>query len=108
DMRTAANVELTMGDVESVLVTADDNLQALVTTTVEDGWLVIDTPDGQNYQPSRPVVVEVTMPALSAITLSGAGDINAPDLDTDSLIVSLDGAGDLTITGLEAASLAVS
>ena len=48
-----------MGDAEEVTVTADDNLQTLIRTTVENGWLVIDTPDNQNYKPSRPVVVRV-------------------------------------------------
>lgn len=106
DLRTAANVELTVSDVETVTVTADDNLQSLVTTTVENGWLLIDTPDNQNYRPSRPIVVEITIPVLSEITLSGAGDMTASGVDTDSLIVNLSGAGDINITGLEAASLA--
>lgn len=107
DLRTAANVELTIGDVEEVTVTADDNLQPLVTTTVENGWLLIETPDNQNYRPSRPIVVEVTIPVLSEIMLSGAGDITASGVDTDSLIVTLSGAGNINITGLNAASLAV-
>lgn len=106
DLRTAANIELTMGDAEEVTVTADDNLQTLIVTTVENGWLVIDTPNNQNYKPSRPVVVKVTIPVLSEITLSGAGDITASGVDTDSLIVNLSGAGNVHITGLNAASLA--
>src|SRR5690349_1055236 len=64
DMRTSAKVVLTLGDAEEVTVTADDNLQSLIRTTVENGWLIIDTPDNQNYKPSRPVVVEVTIPVL--------------------------------------------
>lgn len=106
DMRTAANVVLTLGDVETVTVTADDNLQTLIRTTVDNGWLIIDNPDNQNYKPSRPVVVEVTIPVVSEITLSGAGDITASGVDTDSLIVTLNGAGNISITGLNANSLA--
>ena len=107
DMRTAAKVVLTIGDAEEVTVTADDNLQTLIRTTVENGWLVIDNPDNQNYKPSTPIVVEITIPVLSEITLSGAGDIIASGVDTDSLVVNLRGAGNITITGLNAASLAV-
>ena len=107
DMRTAAKVVLTIGDVEEVTVTADDNLQTLIRTTVENGWLVIDNPDNQNYKPSTPIAVEITIPVLSEITLSGAGDIIASSVDTDSLVVNLRGAGNITITGLNAASLAV-
>ena len=59
DLRTAANVELTIGSAEEVTVTADDNLQTLIRTTVENGWLIIDTPDNQNYRPSRAIVVAV-------------------------------------------------
>ena len=106
DLRTAANIALTIGEPQAVTVTADDNLQALIVTTVENGWLVVSTPNNQNYKPSRPVVVEVTLPVLSEITLSGAGDISASGVDTDSLIVTLSGAGGISITGLDTASLA--
>jgi hypothetical protein len=106
DLRTAANVELTIGSAEEVTVTADDNLQTLIRTTVENGWLIIDTPDNQNYRPSRAIVVTVTLPILSDITLSGAGDITASGVETDSLVVNLNGAGNISIGGLDAASLA--
>lgn len=107
NLRTAANVVFMNGAVENVTVTADDNLQTLITTTVENGWLVIGLPEGKRYKASRPIVVEVTLPALSEITLSGAGDFSASGIRTDSLILNLTGAGDINLTDLNTTSLAV-
>ncbi len=92
------NVSVRVGGAQSVVVHADDNLLDRVTTTVRSHHLVVaDTPG--SFTTRSPMSVEVTVPALSALTLSGSGNIVVDGVRAKSLGVSLTGSGTLTGSG---------
>ena len=91
------NVVIRAGDEQSVVVKADDNLLEHVTTTVESGCLVIDNIG--NVTAKSPMSVEIGMPRIDALTLSGSGYILADALEVDSLRTSLPGSGTLAGSG---------
>ncbi|HZD87306.1 MAG TPA: head GIN domain-containing protein [Gaiellaceae bacterium] len=92
------DVLVRIGGRQSVVVRADDNLLARVTTEVRGRSLVIGNTRG-SFTAKSPMSVEVTVPALAALTLAGSGNITVDGVDTQSLTVSLPGSGTLSGSG---------
>jgi len=65
-------VTIRVGDRQSVIVNGDRKLLAQVTTEVHAGTLVIGNKPG-GFTSKRGMSVDVSVPTLSAITLSGSG-----------------------------------
>jgi hypothetical protein len=92
------DVAVHVGGKRAVVVSADDNLLDHVTTHVEAGKLVIGTAPG-SFSTRVPMKVDVTVPSLDALTLSGSGIVSADGIDSDRLAIALPGSGVLRATG---------
>jgi hypothetical protein len=93
------NVTITVGEEEqSVRVYADDNLVERVTTTVSAGALVVGNAPG-SFTSRSPMKVEIGLPALSAVTLSGSGNVTVSGVDEPRLTVTLSGSGNVFADG---------
>ena len=92
------NVVIRVGEKQSVVVKADDNLLNRVTTHVKSGALVIGITPG-SLAAKTPMSVEVNVPSLNAVALTGAGNILISGINTQSLSVTLSGAGNLFGSG---------
>jgi hypothetical protein len=92
------NVVIHVGEKQSVAVKADDNLLNRVTTDVQSGTLVIANTPG-SLTATSPMSVEINVPALSALTLTGSGNISVSGIEAQSLTVTLAGSGTLTGSG---------
>jgi hypothetical protein len=99
ELQGSANMEVTFGNAESVVITADDNILPLIETNVQTGQLIIRDKAKTNINPSTPVRVNVTIQALKGVTLSGSGKINVSQMAGDSLVINLTGSGSITVTG---------
>lgn len=98
DLAGSNNVTVHVGGKQSVLVHADDNLLGRVTTRVQDGQLAIGNTQG-SFATKSPMSVEITVPSLSKLTLSGSGNVSATGVGTGSLTVALTGSGVLWASG---------
>lgn len=105
DLAGSNNVTIHVGGEQAVVVSADDNLVRHVTTRVEGGKLVIGTTSG-SFTTKTPMNVDVTVPALHAVTLSGSGTVVADGIDAKRMTVALPGSGILRASGT-ATTLAV-
>jgi hypothetical protein len=92
------NVVVHVGEKQSVVVRADDNLLDRVTTEVQSGKLVVGNTPG-SFTARSPMSVEVTVPALNALTLTGSGNIVFDGVNAESLEVTLPGSGTFTGSG---------
>lgn len=97
ELSGASDVSIEVGPARSVVVHGDDNLLAKVTTHVTASRLVIGT-EG-SFSTKTPMRVDVTVPDLAALTLSGSGTVLARNVKGDSFKVSLSGSGSLQATG---------
>jgi len=97
DLAGSNSVTVAVGGRQSVVVHADSNLIRYVTTRVVAGTLVIGT-SGSFTARSR-MSVEITVPSLAAVTLSGSGKIAATGIDAPRLTVTLPGSGSLYASG---------
>lgn len=91
-------VTIRVGEEQSVVVRADNNLVDRVTTAVQDGSLVIGDVPG-SYTTKSPMSITISVPSLDALTLTGSGVIAVSDIEAASLTVRLPGSGVLRASG---------
>jgi putative autotransporter adhesin-like protein len=92
------NVVIRVGDQQSVVVNTDDNLLDHITTEVRLGELVVGNRPG-SFATRAPTSVEITVPRLTALTLSGSGSMTVDGLAAQSFAVALPGSGTVSGSG---------
>lgn len=102
----AGDVELRLGDTESITVTTDDNLQPLVDTYVEDGTLKIRVKKGNRIAPTKLHFV-VQARSVSHLTVGGSGTISADGLRSSSLNAEVGGSGSINVRRLDSDNVRV-
>jgi hypothetical protein len=101
-------VNITQGERESLTVTTDDNLMEFIETEVRGNTLNLGFRDIgrlKSFNPSDGITFDLTLVNLNRLDISGAGDINIDQLETDKLTIDLSGAGSLEIQDLTADEL---
>jgi len=93
------NLIIQQGNEEYLTIEAEDNLVSNITTKVSGNKLTIGFERGIMLVPTKQLNYHLTVKDLNSISLSGAGVINCPDFNTDSLKVSISGAGSTEIAG---------
>jgi putative autotransporter adhesin-like protein len=92
------NVTIHVGGKQSVVVHADDNLLSRVTTEVRAGGLVVGNTPG-SFTTKSPMHVDIRMPSLATLRLSGSGVVSADGIRSSSLTVTLAGSGVIHASG---------
>lgn len=94
---TGIDVYLSEGNEFEVTVEADENLLEVILTEVKGDMLVVKT-DRVNIRRARSKKVHVTLPELTELRISSAGDIEGQTPFTcDDLRLSISSAGDLSL-----------
>ena len=99
ELAGSADVNILLGDTQSVNVQADDNILPLIETNVVNGRLVIRTRPGTSITSTNGVVVTVVVKSLQGVTLSGSGNMHVGAMSGPDLTVELTGSGDITVEG---------
>jgi hypothetical protein len=102
DLTGANVVNISVGHSQSVRLRGGGDQLRRVTTTVHGGVLAIGTKG--SLRTRHAMHVQVRVPSLRALTLSGSGVVTASDLRARRLTVRLPGSGVVHVTG-SAASL---
>lgn len=98
DLAGSNNVTIiAVGRPQSVVVHADSSLINHVTTQVVAGTLVIG--DAGSFTARGPMSVDVSVPSLTALSLSGSGQISATAISTPQLTVAISGSGLVSAAG---------
>lgn len=91
------DVYLSQGNDFDVVVEADENLQEVILTEVEGKMLIVKT-DRVNIRSAKAKKVHVTLPELTALKISSAGDcIGQTPFTCQDLRISISSAGDLSL-----------
>ncbi len=94
----SADVYVTIGDEQTVSVTTDDNLLDNIETRVRGRHTLLITSRG-NYRSRRGVRVDITVPELTSIRISGSGDAEIEGLSGDTFEIDISGSGDVMVEG---------
>jgi hypothetical protein len=93
----------------SVMVRADDNLQALVTTEVVEGDVLLVRPtSNQSFNSRSPITVTVGFQVLKSASIKGSGDLTVNDLTGERFEMGISGAGDARLARASLKQLKVS
>ena len=91
------------GDVESLTITADDNILPLLTSTVLGGKLTLGTRPNSSFSTRSDIVYKVTVKTLNEVGISGSANGTVTGVKADTFKVVLTGSGNLTASGSAAA-----
>jgi hypothetical protein len=94
---SSISVYLSQGSNFEVKVEADENLQEVILTEVEGNMLVVKT-DRVNIRNAKAKKVHVTLPELTSLKISSAGDcVGQTPFSCEDLRISISSAGDLKL-----------
>lgn len=97
ELDSAADVNITFGESQSVTITTDDNILKLIDTSVSNGKLKIESDEWFNTNIG--IKIDITIAELNRVDLDGAGDININSLSAPNFVARIDGAGDIYASG---------
>jgi len=95
----AADVLVSFGDTQSVVVEAEDNLLPYIDTVVKGRTLTIHTKPNTSIASTRPVRIFLTMQSLDAADLSSSGSIEIDNVEAEKLKLDLSSSGSIRATG---------
>jgi hypothetical protein len=98
DLAGGNTVNVWVGGKRSVVVHGDDNLVDRVTTDVVSGTLTIGDVPG-SFRTVTPMFVDIHVPSLDSLRLSGSGILSVTGIDTRVLNVALPGSGLIRAAG---------
>ncbi len=101
ELATIGNLYIEIGDEESLVIEAEDNLLEYIETDVHWGELVIETRN-VNLRTRRPINYYLTVKELTAAKISSAGNIEVDDITTEKFTIGISSAGDFRMGRLEA------
>jgi len=90
---------------ESLVLSAQANLLPYIKVFVDEDQLRIETPERTNLEPTRTILVELTVKSMKELTFAGDGLVEIDTLATTSLSVTLTGSGDIEINQLSSVLL---
>lgn len=99
DFQAAGDMSITMGEVDSVVIVADDNILPLLKTEIIDSQLIISAPANVHISEKGPIHFWITMKKLVDASMSGTGDMHIDGLDADLVRFDLSGTGTITANG---------
>jgi hypothetical protein len=98
-LAAVGDVDVVIGDEESIVIEGEDNLIPLITTDVDDGVLTIGIADETSLDLNRPIHFQVTVNRLELAEISGAGTLSIADPGSDRVELLVPGAGTISVSG---------
>ncbi len=100
DLGIPGNLVIQQKGSESPLtIKAENNLIPLITTKVKNNRLTIGAKSNTNIQTTKSIKFMLNVTDLKALKISGPGNINASNIDTENLNAAIDGVGNLKVAG---------
>jgi len=101
------DMEITIGNEESVTINVEENILPLIETRVSGGILKVGLIPGASIQPTKPMKFILTAKALDRLETDSLGSISAPALNADDFKASINSSGNIVLTGLQSNTLTV-
>jgi hypothetical protein len=99
EVSAAGHLIVEQTGVESLQITAEDNVLPLVQSEVRNGRLVLGLAPGSSVTTTREVLFRLTVRDLAEVEASGASRVGLRGVDTAELALRVSGASDLTASG---------
>lgn len=107
ELTNSSNVVINTGGQFYVALKGSDNIINNIETVVKDGRLVIKTAPGIHLR-NNDVTLNIEMPYVAAIKLSGSGNIKALcDSSSTKLSATNSASGDINVSGIDIHEISV-
>ncbi len=98
-LQGSMDVHLEQGTEGKIRISTDDNIQEYVEVTVKGNDLVLSIKSGVNLRPKKGIHIYVPFVDLSAISITGSGDVNAnTTLKTADFKATITGSGNIKLS----------
>lgn len=98
DVTGVLSVDVTVGKATHVDVSGEADLIDKISTTVQDGTLVLDTKIKKLPRNSH-LKVTVTVPSLDGLKVGGTGDLKVRGVASERFAIDVSGTGEIKIAG---------
>ena len=102
------DMELRLGNSESITIETDDNLLPLIESVIEDGVLKIRPIKRNTNLHTRTMKIVVIAKSIDRLALSGSGSIDSDALKANKLQFDIGGSGSINVKGIDAEAVAIS
>lgn len=96
ELNGVGTLTITQGSTEALSIQAEDNLLPRLRSDVDGGTLRLG-PKGATISPTKPIRYDLSVKQLSAVSVTGAAEVQAASLQADQLTVKVTGAGRVDI-----------
>lgn len=97
EVGSGIHLAIRFGPAEPIVVHAQANIQDKVRTGVRNGVLQVEA--NGDIVVADPVVIDVVIPALEAVSLSGGAQVDVTGLAAEAMDIALSGGARATMTG---------
>src|SRR5919199_763917 len=94
-LQSIGNLSIQQTGSESLTIEAEDNIIPKLRTEVNNGRLTIGVEPNTSIQTTKPINYKLTVKDLNALELSGAGRVDAENINTNNLKITNAGSGDV-------------
>lgn len=99
ELATSGQVEITNGATQALSIEAPADVLPVLTSEVTGGVLRLSVKERTVLRNTDRIHYKLTVPTLERIVVTGAGDVNHPDLKGSAITVEIDGSGDVVLKG---------
>ena len=99
ELKGVGNLSLEQTGSESLTVEAEEDVLPKIRTEVENKRLIISPERNTSINTTKPINYKLAVKDLNSLEVSGSGNVEAKDINTDELAVTIGGTGDVEIRG---------
>lgn len=99
ELNGIGNLSIDQTGGESLTVEAEEDVIPKIQTEVVNNRLIIGPKPNTTIDTAEPINYKLTVKDLNALKVSGSGNVDAQDINTDKLAVTISGAGDVKMAG---------
>lgn len=108
NLNLPGDLELRLGNSESITIETDDNLLPQIESVIEDGVLRIRPLKRNTNLRSRTMHIVVYAKTIDRLALAGSGSIDSDALKGSKLQFDIGGSGSINLKGMDAEAVAIS
>lgn len=107
NLQIDAEVNISQGAVFNISISAESKILDAIETSVSGSTLLIQSKYNTTIKNSSPVKINITMPKVGGLILSGSGKIHVDHTITNSALSLLnEGSGNISLSGISVSQLA--
>jgi hypothetical protein len=99
------DVTVSIGEQESLVIEAEDNLMQYLHPKVTGSELTLNTTQSINLHPTKPIKYLVVVKSLDSLTINGSGNITASQVQAGTFSMKIQGSGTIQMGKLSATQI---